>query len=460
GAILVADTSNNVVRYVGAPVAPVSLSPPTVSGLAVQGQPLTASTGRWSAMPPATYAYQWQRCNSGGAACADIVFATSPTYTATVADVGATLRVTVTASNAGGSTGASSPTTGVISGPPTAPSNTSAPTISGTPVDGQTLTASPGTWSGTQPISYAYQWQRCNAGGTACVDLAGAQSSTYVVAPADVGGTLRVAVTASNAATAGAYRSAVLGDAPRSYWRFDEPSGPLVDVQGYKNGSYVNAPTRSVPGLLPGDPDQAASFDGSTQYADVPADPAWTASPFTLEVLVRPWQLPVNRTIWSTIGPNFTGWWLNTGPNGQVRLFVGDGSAWQWQDPNVVLAANTRYDIAATYDGTNARLYLNGALISTGPATTMNGNVAGSPMRFGAYSTGPGQYWPGTIDDASFYPSALSASLIAAHYNAGLSTPPSAASSATAVVSAAAPAATAPPVVTGSAVVGATLTTT
>src|SRR5581483_2468482 len=250
------------------------------------------------------------------------------------------------------------------------------------------------------------------------------------------------------------------GDAPRSYWRFDEPSGPLVDVQGYKNGSYVNAPTRSVSGLLPGDPDQAASFDGSTQYADVPADPAWTASPFTLEVLVRPSQLPVNKTIWSTIGPNFTGWWLNTGPNGQVRLFVGDGSAWQWQDPNVALAANTRYDIAATYDGTNARLYLNGALISTGPATTMNGNVAGSPMRSGAYSTGPGQYWPGTIDDASFYPSALSASLIAAHYNAGLSTPPSAASSATAVVSAAAPAATAPPVVTGSAVVGATLTTT
>jgi hypothetical protein len=72
------------------------------------------------------------------------------------------------------------------------------PAISGTAMEGQMLEASPGVWSGTEPINYSYQWRRCNAGGGACVDISGATGSTYVVQSADVGGTLRVRVTASN----------------------------------------------------------------------------------------------------------------------------------------------------------------------------------------------------------------------------------------------------------------------
>lgn len=79
----------------------------------------------------------------------------------------------------------------------TAPTSTASPTIGGSPIVGQALTASTGTWSGPAN-SYAYQWLRCDSSGNNCSALAGATSSTYVPVTANVGYTLRVTVVASN----------------------------------------------------------------------------------------------------------------------------------------------------------------------------------------------------------------------------------------------------------------------
>jgi outer membrane protein OmpA-like peptidoglycan-associated protein len=68
-------------------------------------------------------------------------------------------------------------------------------------VSGQTLTATTGTWSGSTPISYSYQWQRCTS--ATCSAIASATGSIYTVSDADVGDTLQVAVTASNASLPG-----------------------------------------------------------------------------------------------------------------------------------------------------------------------------------------------------------------------------------------------------------------
>jgi len=82
----------------------------------------------------------------------------------------------------------------------TAPQNVKAPAINGTPQQGQTLSADHGDWSGTQPITYSYQWLRCDATGANCAGISGANARLYDVKKQDVGHTLRLRVKATNSA--------------------------------------------------------------------------------------------------------------------------------------------------------------------------------------------------------------------------------------------------------------------
>jgi hypothetical protein len=171
------------------------------------GKTLTATSGNWNGTAPFSYAYQWQRCDSAGNSCVNIDGATSPTYTLTPSDIGARLRVVVMASNwiSSYSQATSDPTPVVAAAKP---ANTASPTVSGTAKRGQTLTASPGSWGGTQPISYAYQWQRCDASGGGCGNISGARSQSYILTSSDVGKTIRVVVTATNVAGSASASSA------------------------------------------------------------------------------------------------------------------------------------------------------------------------------------------------------------------------------------------------------------
>ncbi len=179
-----------------------------MTGSPIAGQQLSGSNGTWSGTAPFTYAYQWQRCDPGGAGCVDVAGATRSTYLLGAADVGSTLRFKVTASNTAGSASAVSAATEVVSAAAIPPANVVLPAIAGTAQQGQQLTGSQGVWSGTAPLTYAYQWQRCDPSGAGCVDVAGATRSTYLVAAADVGSTLRFQVTASNVAGSASAQSA------------------------------------------------------------------------------------------------------------------------------------------------------------------------------------------------------------------------------------------------------------
>ncbi len=106
----VVDFKNNRVQQWRPAGTPVNAALPAVSGEMLVGQTLTASTGTWSAVPEAGYAYQWQRCNQAGGECSNIGGATTSTHVLVTADAAKTLRVVVTATNSAGSAEATSPT--------------------------------------------------------------------------------------------------------------------------------------------------------------------------------------------------------------------------------------------------------------------------------------------------------------------------------------------------------------
>ncbi|MFL5964845.1 MAG: hypothetical protein ACJ757_18385 [Gaiellaceae bacterium] len=177
--------------------APQNTALPQISGTAKEGVTLTASNGTWS-NTPTSYDYQWRRCASDGTACGDIAGATKQTYTVVAADIGHTLRVVVTASNADGKASATSAATDVVDSK-SGPVNSVKPAVSGTATVGQELRVSRGTWSPT-PTSYGYQWQRCSSTGTDCLNVADATSSVYGVRSADVDHRMRALVTARTSA--------------------------------------------------------------------------------------------------------------------------------------------------------------------------------------------------------------------------------------------------------------------
>jgi hypothetical protein len=181
--------------------APTNTAEPRISGTAIEGRGLRASRGTWAGSGPITYRYQWFRCDQNAANCAEILNETRTTYRLATGDVGTRTRVRITASNASGTGTATSNATAVVRAAAVsgAPKLTKPPVISGTLAANETLHSTAGEWTGAQPITFAFQWFRCDAQGNNCLTLPDAADDAYGVRDGDIGHALRVRVTARNA---------------------------------------------------------------------------------------------------------------------------------------------------------------------------------------------------------------------------------------------------------------------
>jgi fibronectin type 3 domain-containing protein len=344
------------------------------------GQSLTADPGSWSGTAPISYAYQWRRCDSGGANCADIAGATAQTYALVSADVGSTMRVAVTGSNGVGSATATSAQTAVVAAAATPPANTSPPTISGTAQAGQTLTADKGTWTGTAPISYAYQWRRC----------------------------------------AVAYSNSVLFDSPVAYWRFEEPSGTVATDQtaNHSNGTYGGTYTLGQAGAITNGSSLAVRLTGSGNGDIVAPDSTSlkTGDTMTYELWVKLASLPNGTSVANLMTKSTGTGALRIIPSGAVTLRK-SGST-DIASSTTTVGADGRYHyIVATKNGASVHIYIDGVDV-TGAVSNQTLTNSTESLAIGHYPNSTKDALDGTVDEAAVYNYALTTAQVQRHYAA------------------------------------------
>ena len=175
----------------GPPPAPVNSTLPVISGTTTINSVLTSTNGTWT-NSPTSYAYQWKRGATN-------IGTNANTYTLVAFDSTADITCVVTATNAGGSTPATSNT---ITADSYAPINTVAPIVSSIDFDvavaNNTLTTDDGSWTnGYGGLTYTYQWYRQPDLGGTNDPIIGETGSYYNLVDADADYLVSCEVTAT-----------------------------------------------------------------------------------------------------------------------------------------------------------------------------------------------------------------------------------------------------------------------
>lgn len=231
----------------------------------------------------------------------------------------------------------------------------------------------------------------------------------------------------SSAVLGDLYSDTVEADNPVAYWKFEETGGTTAaDQTGAHPATYTGYPTLGVNGAngkavyLPGTNYWYPSTSGTASLLPGSAS-------FTTEAWIKTGTTDTQR-VFSWMGSQTDG--SNRGVYsiyyhlGDVFLEVRGSStlAVSKVQATANLADDAWHQIVGVYDRGNDQilLYIDGGLAASAGSLSLGDINSGSaPAKFclGAYAAGT-QTINGTLDEVSFYHSALSADRIAAHYNA------------------------------------------
>jgi hypothetical protein len=232
------------------------------------------------------------------------------------------------------------------------------------------------------------------------------------------------------------YQSTVLSQGPVGYWRLTEttPSPAPITIaanlgsSAAGNGTY-NGPSgyfRGQPGAL-ANSTTSARTDGAAQNITVPYNADLNpAANFTVEAWLKAdaasGQCPLSCA--HATSPR-SGWFFyQLGATGyEFRMYNQNGNAFSVAVVgNVANVVGVWTHVVATFDGTTAKLYLNGVLAGSGTPTGTPNYVPGTDGIFAiGMRSDTGFPWAGGVDEVAFYPSLLTAGEIAAHYGAASS---------------------------------------
>jgi hypothetical protein len=190
-------------------------------------------------------------------------------------------------------------------------------------------------------------------------------------------------------------------------YSFDEGSGTIVtDASGNGNGGTITGASWTTAGRF----GSALSFNGSSNMVTVnDANVLDLTTGMTMESWVYPTVPPSGwRTVITKERPSGVTYYLHAGSSSSNRPATGVyiGGAERQLFGGSRLSANTWTHLAATYDGTTQRLYVNGVQVSS-RAQTGAIQISTSPLRIGGSSVF-GEFFQGRIDEVRIYNRALS----------------------------------------------------
>lgn len=208
------------------------------------------------------------------------------------------------------------------------------------------------------------------------------------------------------------YASEVLADAPLIYWRLGESSGTVAaDTSGNGNdGTYTNGPTLGTTGLLVGDSNTAATFDGVDDSVQSVATFSSLLTAVTAEAMMKPAVISNNPSLYG-----FADDILEVTITSDGRVLAQAGAA-SFQSAAATIAVGETYHVVVTSDGATGTIYVNGVSAATGSAVPFTPSGVG----FWAGNDAADDPFGGVIDEVAFYESALSAARVLAHYNASV----------------------------------------
>ena len=224
------------------------------------------------------------------------------------------------------------------------------------------------------------------------------------------------------------YSSVILADSPLAYYKLDETSGTTAaDASGNgRDGTYTNAPTLGASSLLDDATGHAMSTAAdSNQYVSAGFASWMNVNTFTVEGWAKFTAYdslngdPIVSRYTSADGyPMFLGRKYGGSATPGIQVVV--GSTRYDVFGSTAVPDNETHHYAATYDGTTIRAYLDGVEVASQAAS---GAVAwsSSPLEIARYSQTSTTVPGATIDEVAFYNTVLSASRVAAHYEAGAS---------------------------------------
>jgi hypothetical protein len=186
----------------------------------------------------------------------------------------------------------------------------------------------------------------------------------------------------------------------------------------------MNGVTLGVPGALIGNPDPAARFSAGNQTkVEVPFSPDLNSTVFSIECWAKvTGGAGVHRSpLTSRADSPQRGYIFYAEPGNTWQFWTGHGDQSGWdsiQGPAVRVGAWTH--LAATYDGTTKRFYVDG--VEVGSNTSTFGPNDEKPLRIGAGATDDPTgnfFFEGSVDEAAVYGKVLTPEQILTHYGVG-----------------------------------------